>query len=234
MTCKVHSLAKFGDDPSIGKWIAETIPDMIQPGTWNDKRRVSYHAPTQILVVCHTDAVHAEVEAFLKNIKKAMPRKVEQAVRKQVKEPGVVPVSLVERSVTRPTDSSSSMGPGYPVPAQTRAPKHLFHFIIRYEGEGIVDDNVADVLKKTYGEKSAKDEPAAACSPVPTTVLPPTAAGESDNKTGAKPSTSVGLIHGCLMGVSIVPPPPEIEVEQLHTMPKLVPNTASRYTLPPD
>ena len=35
----------------------------------------------------------------------------------------------------------------YPVPAPARPPKHLFHFIIRYEGNGVVDENVVKAVQ---------------------------------------------------------------------------------------
>jgi hypothetical protein len=34
LTCKVYSLTELGDDPSLGAWVAETIPEVIQPDSW--------------------------------------------------------------------------------------------------------------------------------------------------------------------------------------------------------
>jgi hypothetical protein len=45
----------------------------------------------------------------------------------------------------------------YPVPPPVAQPKHLFHFIIRYEGAGIIDSNVVRFMK-------AQNEKAAAAS----------------------------------------------------------------------
>src|SRR5438067_1685741 len=40
---KVYSLADLGDDPKLCAWIAETIPQMIEPGSWkNGKSKLSY------------------------------------------------------------------------------------------------------------------------------------------------------------------------------------------------
>src|SRR5262249_5950521 len=36
-----------------------------------------------------------------------------------------------------------------------RQPKHLFHFIIRYEGEGVIDNNVAKVMEGFSAGKGA-------------------------------------------------------------------------------
>ena len=44
---------------------------------------------------------------------------------------------------------------GYPVP-RVHQPKHLFHFIVRYEGEGIIDSSVVE-LAKVYQAKNADD-----------------------------------------------------------------------------
>jgi hypothetical protein len=47
----------------------------------------------------------------------------------------------------------------YPVPPPARQPKHLFHFIIRYEGAGIIDSNVVKFMKAQSEQKSAVSEP---------------------------------------------------------------------------
>src|SRR5205085_4878610 len=61
-TCKVYSLAEL-DDPGLCKWIAETIPEMIQPATWKQNgAKVSYYAPSKVLVVNNTMAVHNQIE----------------------------------------------------------------------------------------------------------------------------------------------------------------------------
>src|SRR5262249_21060124 len=36
-------------------------------------------------------------------------------------------------------------------PAPQQPPKHLFHFIIRYEGDGIIDSNVVEFMKAQLG-----------------------------------------------------------------------------------
>src|SRR5438309_2051545 len=73
----------------------------------------------------------------------------------------------------------------YPVPAASRAPKHLFHFIIRYEGEGIVDGNVADVLKAQLGKKEKEEKEGASVSSLPAQSALPSGVG--DLLTGAGP-----------------------------------------------
>src|SRR5262245_16577304 len=58
---KIYSLrsltARFGDDPALGEWIATTIPEVIQPGTWREEGgpgKLSYFPPGKILVVYHS------------------------------------------------------------------------------------------------------------------------------------------------------------------------------------
>src|SRR5207244_8912884 len=62
----------------------------------------------------------------------------------------------------------------YAVPPPVGRPKHLFHFIIRYEGEGIIDSNVAELYKSMNkaGESPPSlatviGVPASACLPTP-------------------------------------------------------------------
>jgi hypothetical protein len=163
-TCVIYSLEDLGTDPDLGKWVAETIPVMIAPGTWEGKGVLRYYAPKNILAVYHNAAVHTKVSAFLQDLKKSAPRGSDRKFavgRAAVGEEAVhqagfrVPLAPAPQPVPAPTLS-------YPVPPQTHSPKHLFHFIIRYEGEGIVDDNVVKAIKAQYQidkkEKEGKEE----------------------------------------------------------------------------
>src|SRR5262245_42235224 len=90
MTCKIYSLADFAGDPDMCKWIADTIPQMIQPGTWSradgtgspagaptsgpaKMHTLSYYAPAKVMVIHHSHGVHAQIDEFLQNLKKAVP-----------------------------------------------------------------------------------------------------------------------------------------------------------------
>jgi len=173
--CKVYSLAELGEDPNLCKWVAETIPDVIQPGTWNkeasgdSKQRVlTYYAPSKILVVYHTPEVQTRVEAFLSNLKKAMPQEKQGHAHKHwTNDSGFVPakystpnsIKYVEPAPSKCVEPATlPAASSYPVPNQCKQPKHLFHFIIRYEGEGIVDDTVSSLLKDVYGKDKDKDK----------------------------------------------------------------------------
>jgi len=81
---KIYSLDEMGDDPGFGAWIASTIPEVIASGTWKGPGVIRYYAPKNILVVCHTAAVQAKVDAFLKDVKKSQPseNKATAAMRK--------------------------------------------------------------------------------------------------------------------------------------------------------
>src|SRR2546423_442944 len=62
-SCKIYSLADLGNDPELCKWIVETIPQVIQPESWqrtdgggklpsikNEKANtLSYYAPAKVL-----------------------------------------------------------------------------------------------------------------------------------------------------------------------------------------
>jgi hypothetical protein len=144
MSCKVYSLADLGDDPRLGKWVAETIPEMIQPASWkHTDAKMSFFAPSRILVVNNTAAVHAQVEEFLAGLRKSMP----QQTKSMRHDSEVKPAQFTLQDTSRPS-SMPLVGPtSYPVPASPVGPRHLFHFIIRYEGDGIIDGNVAKFVK---------------------------------------------------------------------------------------
>jgi hypothetical protein len=75
-TCAVYSLAAAGD-ADYCKWVADTIPQVIDPETWSDKAAkggtpvITYNAARRVLVVRHTAAVQAKVAAFIKDAEKA-------------------------------------------------------------------------------------------------------------------------------------------------------------------
>src|SRR5438046_8896379 len=47
LTCKVYGLSALGDDPNLGKWIAETLPAAMNP---HGGGRLSYYRPGQPLM----------------------------------------------------------------------------------------------------------------------------------------------------------------------------------------
>ena len=155
---KIYPLDEMGVDPDFGEWIAQTIPEVIATGTWKGPGVIRYYAPKNILVVCHTPTVQAKVEEFLKDVRKSLPEaKTANAASRTSSTAGreVVPAAYAPASLktSRPTIEPSL---SYPVPAQAKAPKHLFHFIVRYEGEGIIDDSVVKVMKSYFqAEKKA-------------------------------------------------------------------------------
>ena len=73
--CKVYALAELSTDPSFCKWVADTIPQVIEPGSWGQegagKYALTYNSTARLLVVSHTPAVQAKVVAFLDGLKKA-------------------------------------------------------------------------------------------------------------------------------------------------------------------
>jgi hypothetical protein len=168
---KVYSLADLGDDPNLCKWIAETIPQMIKPGWWTGKN-LCYYAPAKVMAIHQTPEVHAKVEEFLATMRKSLPREKTAAMRH---DPQVAPAQFNPEPL-RPADPASASQP-YPLPAPLQAPKHLFHFIIRYEGAGIIDSNVTkftEALTKGatgFGIQSSSDPQNLA---VPTGVAPTT------------------------------------------------------------
>jgi hypothetical protein len=143
-------------DPNFGQWVADTIHEMIpkdKPGT------VKYYAPGRILAVYHNPSVQAEVEAFLENLKEALPQGKEHLtgsiVKAQAPVPARFPISFV-KATEQGTSPSSGLA--------NQQPRHLVHvmvegfeakgdnvklksFTFRYEGEGIIDSNLAWLIK---------------------------------------------------------------------------------------
>jgi hypothetical protein len=149
----LYALDELGHDPELGKWVAETIPEVIAPGTWKGQGVLRYYAPKNLLLVYHTPQTQAKVRSFLQNVKKTLPAGHASHVAAAKAPACDPPVVLADyrapgcsKTATVPAEQSAS----YPVAAPVRPPKHLFHFIIRYEGEGIVDENVVKAIKAQY------------------------------------------------------------------------------------
>lgn len=159
--CTVYSLAEFAHDPKLGDWIACTMPTVIQPGSWNTDGGsgvLSYFAPTKTMVVYHTPSVHTQVEAFLKSVKKSMPPASAVMKRTMSLDQGVAPAQFIVSDLNRAVGQAPAGKSAYPIPAPLQQPKHLFHFIIRYEGDGAVDAGVAALAKVLSGETPAAEE----------------------------------------------------------------------------
>jgi hypothetical protein len=242
LTCRVYALKDLGDDPGLGRWIAETIPQVIQPGTWNLEdttsaprglergHKLCYYSQGKVLVVYHCAAVQTEVSAFLDSVKKALPPLKDGVGATQACTPRadsmVMPATWMAPRSMRPLEGvPASQTSSYPVPAPLAQPKHLVHLILRaegigdlgatglikdlteapaiteagkdppkgpaateagkdppkpeaaavpplnpsftlifrYEGEGIIDNTVADVLKEIYGPKNAGQNGVSGC-----------------------------------------------------------------------
>jgi hypothetical protein len=163
---KIYSLAELGSDPGFGEWIAQTIPEVIATGTWKGRGVIRYYAPKNILVVCHTPAVQAKVDEFLKDVRKSLPdakRANAAAPKIHGLDREVVPAAYRAPALLKTSSPATDPTLAYPVPAQAKTPKHLFHFIVRYEGEGIIDDSVVKVMKAYI---QAEKKAAAAAAPV--------------------------------------------------------------------
>jgi len=161
----IYSLEELGDDPDLGNWIADTIPEVIEPGSWNrhgtsgEKQVLRYYGPKKILVVYHTPAIQAKVERFLKNVKKALPTGTTKVAARKAPatDSRVVPAGYLAPGVIANSSPVRQPPVASPVPPPARQPRHLFHFIIRYEGAGMIDSNVVRFMKLQNEQK----EPAA-------------------------------------------------------------------------
>ena len=150
-SCVIYALNDRGFDADFGKWVAETIKEMVEPQSWQGSCSLRYYAPKNILVVNNSSTVHTKIDCFLKEMKTKMPKEKTGHAKSTKEQPRDLVVPAAYRQVNLPPEPSA-----YPVPAPVKTPKHLFHFLIRYEGEGIIDDNVVKYLKvQNQGEKQA-------------------------------------------------------------------------------
>lgn len=153
----IYSLSDMGYDLDLGKWTAAMVTEMVEPSSWKGQGGtglIRYYAPKNTLLVKQSKSVQSKVRDFLESVKASMPK--EWATRfasKKTPHAGVVPADYREPALLH--TSSPASEPSYPVPAAVKPPKHLFHFIIRYEGDGIIDDNVVKFMKaQLQGAKS--------------------------------------------------------------------------------
>ncbi len=148
----IYALNDRGFDADFGKWVAETIKEMVEPRSWQGSCSLRYYAPKNILVVNNSSTVHTKIDCFLKEMKSKMPKEKTGHAKSTKEQPRDLVVPAAYRQVNLPPEPSA-----YPVPAPVKTPKHLFHFLIRYEGEGIIDDNVVKYMKvQSQAEKSEK------------------------------------------------------------------------------
>jgi hypothetical protein len=171
-SCVIYSLGTMGYDADLGQWIAQTIPVMVEPSSWQElggPGALRYYAPKNILIIKNSAAVHAKVDGFLKDLKTSLPRATKTSSTASQKSSAGHVVSTAYNApapiynAPAPTHASSPVPEpsSYPVPAPVKTPKHLFHFLIRYEGEGIIDDNVVRFMKaQNQPQKDKTDKPA--------------------------------------------------------------------------
>ena len=72
IVCKVYPLVEV--DAEMAAWIAKTIPEVVEPGSWRPaggKAGLSFFQPKRIMVVTHTPEGHRRIEAFLKDVCRA-------------------------------------------------------------------------------------------------------------------------------------------------------------------
>jgi hypothetical protein len=163
-TCAFYSLADVGDDADLGQWLERTVPQMIQPGSWHPGQpgygSLNYYAPGKILVVYHTPAVQAEVTAFLQKVKKAMAQQTARTAQRSRTTPQatqeLMPAAYSAPALLKP--ATPAVSTAYPVPAPLQQPKHLFHFVVSYNGEGSGDSAVTGLIKGLTGQGGDSDD----------------------------------------------------------------------------
>jgi hypothetical protein len=162
-TCAVYSLSDLGDDPSVGLWVADTLLKLMDSGAWRGEGSgrwlLNYHPQSRVLVVHHTPVVQAKIESFLRDVKKALPQSARSGPEMQVIQAGGTAPAVVRPS--GPAAPAYLSGPpAYIVPGPKQQPKHLFHFIIRYEGDGLGEAGPVDDDKTSPGKSPVVAESA--------------------------------------------------------------------------
>ena len=124
------------------------------------------------------------MDAFLSDLKKALPQDNAKATA------NARTLTMVDRPVIQTSAASTTAGVnfsgqytstpvavkqaepaapqalGYPVAAPLKQPKHLFHFIIRYEGEGLIDANVVKFAKAMNSDNATRNAQAPYAMPL--------------------------------------------------------------------
>lgn len=218
--CVIYSLTDMGFDSLLGVWIAETIPEMIEPSSWKNQGgmgAIRYYAQKNILIVKQSHAIQKKVDGFLKDLKASMPTaSAANSAGKKTPHASVIPADHREPALLR-TSNLTSESSGYPVAAPVKAPKHLFHFIIRYEGDGIIDDNVVKFMKS-----QGKPLISSVVTPNCPAVAPPAAcpAVVSPGVSDSPPSTSAPIYSAPVVPPAYTPAGPSAAPAQPSPAPK--------------
>ncbi len=150
--CKVISLADLGDN-TLAEWVAVTIPRVVRRETWNGPfAAVEYYPPARLLVVTHTPDVHAEIEAFIKNVRQSRPATGTPAptgvVRAHHETPAPLPVAAEsKKAATKPHHLFEIMVDGLVVRPESAEGIQLKNFTLRYQGDGLIDANIVELFK---------------------------------------------------------------------------------------
>ena len=227
---KIYSLAELGDDTALCRWIVETIPEVIQAEGWN-KDNLKYYAPSKILVVCHTPAVHEQVRAFLQKMKETLPpQKQSSPIAAGTSRKTQVVVPAMFTALAQPAKPAQPAT----LPESTtnsQQPMHLFHVIVegletegsdkiklknftfRYEGEGIIDSKIAALLK-SYIEQAGNQAQDTGKIALNTSQIIQSLqeilkmAGAADNSANpAEPTPAAGIVPMLPAVVPANPPP---------------------------
>lgn len=208
LTCKVYALNDV--DPALASWVAQTIPEMIEPGSWTTaggRASLNFYPPKKLLVVRHTNAAHARIGEFLKEISRAS---APATFATTPREP-----ALLRTHHLMPAMKTDVVESKPQPPRRTDGnPRHLFHIIVdgfegegmklknftlRYEGEGIIDSTIAELIKSmqgagTFVERMTADPalPSGHYLPCPPTYPPSTCPADGP----AAPTTAPGSCKG--------------------------------------
>jgi len=174
---EVYNVADFAKDAALAQWIVDTIPKVIEPDSWQAKTFVyedapgrtwqlgkvygpggpgemRYFAPAKVMVVSQTPAVHAQIGMFLRKMATALPKQATPAAMNTPAGDKVVPASFATPAPSGITNTNGNPA-AYLVPAPAQQPKHLFHLVVRYEGDGAA---AAELAKKVTGNGGASEE----------------------------------------------------------------------------
>jgi hypothetical protein len=207
----VYPLWKMGYDLELSKWIAETIPEVVEPYSWQSVGGpgvVRYNSANGILVVRHSKAVHTKVETFLKDLKQSIPGTTATAstTAQRTQDECVIPAAHQAPSTLRTSSATQDECPSLP-PTAKKSPKHLLHITIRYEGEGLIDDNVIKYFKNEMECKPSYGAPA--CEVVP----PPPTCTSTGSMTILRPSKGADVTALPASAVEIAPAPTKVKEE---------------------
>jgi hypothetical protein len=151
-----HTPAAHTEIEAFLKQVKTTIRPESKKASENVRNKTTTNEETAQLIKQLNDEqdLRKSIQEQEANLRKQLATR-ENALR-AAGQTGVVPAKFTVPATAKPESTAAA---SYPIPAPLQQPKHLFHFVIRFEGSGM-ETAVTDLAKKLAGDTTdaSKDE----------------------------------------------------------------------------